>query len=161
MKQYITEHQSPYLDLSAEVTEILFKGKSAFQDIVVADSKEYGRMLMLDGVFQTSDKDEFTYHENIVHIPVFLHPNPKNILIIGGGDGGAAREAVRHLEVEHVTMVDIDGKVVELSKRYFPKIAAAMLENNPKLTVKIGDGIAFMKEVEDFMMSSSWTVPIL
>ena len=69
MKQYITEHQSPYLDLSAEVTEILFKGKSAFQDIVVADSKEYGRMLMLDGVFQTSDKDEFTYHENIVHIP--------------------------------------------------------------------------------------------
>ena len=57
---------------------------------------------------------------------------------------------MRHPEVEHVAMVDIDGKVIELSKRYFPKIAAAMLENNPKLTVKIGDGIAFMKEAEDF-----------
>ena len=87
MKNYITEHQSPYLDLRAEVTDILFEGKSDFQDIVVADSKEYGRMLMLDGVFQTSDKDEFTYHENITHIPLFLHPSPKNVLIIGGGDG--------------------------------------------------------------------------
>ena len=150
MKNYITEHQSPYLDLRAEVTDILFEGKSDFQDIVVADSKEYGRMLMLDGVFQTSDKDEFTYHENITHIPLFLHPSPKNVLIIGGGDGGAAREAVRHPEVERVTMVDIDGKVIELSKKYFPKISAAILENNPKLTVKVGDGIAFMKEAENF-----------
>ena len=150
MKKYITEHQSPYLDLRAEVTDILFDGKSDFQNIVVADSKEYGRMLMLDGVFQTSDKDEFTYHENITHIPLFLHPSPKNVLIIGGGDGGAAREAVRHPEVEQVTMVDIDGKVIELSKEYFPKISAAILEKNPKLTVKVGDGIAFMKEAENF-----------
>ena len=150
MKKYITEHQSPYLDLRAEVTDILFEGKSDFQDIVVADSKEYGRMLMLDGVFQTSDKDEFTHHENIAHIPLFLHPSPKKVLLSGGGDGGAAREAVRHPEVERVTMVDIDGKVIELSKKYFPKISAAILENNPKLTVKVGDGIAFMKEAENF-----------
>ena len=124
MKKFVTEHQSPYLDLSAEVSEILYEGKSDFQDIIVADSKEFGRMLVLDGVFQTSDKDEFIYHECITHIPLFLHPNPKNVLIIGGGDGGAAREAVRHPEVEHVTMVDIDGKVIELSKQFsrrFPK----------------------------------------
>lgn len=149
MKQYITEHQSPYLDLCAEVSEILYEGKSDFQDIVIAESKEYGRVLVLDGVFQTSDRDEFMYHENIAHIPLFLHPQPKNVLIIGGGDGGTAREAVRHPEAERVTMVDIDGKVIELSKQYFPRIASAMLEQNPKLTVKVGDGIAFMKEAEN------------
>lgn len=150
MKEFVTEHQSPYLDLSAEVSQILYRGKSKYQDIIIADSKEYGRMLVLDGVFQTSDRDEFTYHENIVHIPMFLHPSPKKVLIIGGGDGGAAREVVRHPEVETVTMVDIDGDVIELSKKYFPKIASAMLEQNPKLTVKVGDGIAYMKEHENF-----------
>ncbi|KMO86953.1 spermidine synthase [Megasphaera cerevisiae DSM 20462] len=150
MKEFVTEHQSPYLDLTTEVSDILYKGNSEYQDIIVAESREFGRMLVLDGVFQTSVKDEFIYHESIAHIPLFLHPSPKNVLIIGGGDGGAAREAVRHPEVEQVTMVDIDGKVIELSKRYFPSIAKAMLEGNPKLTVRVGDGIGFMKEAADF-----------
>ena len=150
MKKFITEHQSPYLDLTTEASEILYRGHSDFQDIVVADSKEFGRMLVLDGVFQTSVKDEFMYHESIVHIPLFLHPNPKRVLIIGGGDGGSAREAVRHPEVESVAMVDIDGKVIELSKQYFPEISKAMLEENPKLTVTVGDGIAFMRQAENY-----------
>jgi spermidine synthase len=150
MKEFVTEHQSPYLDLTAEATKILYKGKSDFQDIIIADTPAFGRLLVLDGVFQTSIKDEFMYHESIVHIPLFLHPNPKHVLIIGGGDGGAAREAVRHPEVETVTMVDIDGKVIELSKQFFPEISKAMRENNPKLTVKVGDGIAFMREAKDF-----------
>lgn len=150
MRKFVTEHQSPYLDLTTEVSDILYRGHSQFQDIIVADSKEFGRMLVLDGVFQTSIKDEFMYHESIVHIPMFLHPNPKKVLIIGGGDGGAAREAVRHPEVESVTMVDIDGKVIELSKQYFPEIAKAMIEGDPKLTVKVGDGIAFMREAENY-----------
>ena len=150
MKKFITEHQSSHLDLTTEVSDILYRGHSDFQDIVVADSKEFGRMLVLDGVFQTSIKDEFMYHESIVHIPMFLHPNPKRVLIIGGGDGGSAREAVRHPEVESVAMVDIDGKVIELSKQYFPEISKAMLEDNPKLTVTVGDGIAFMWQAENY-----------
>lgn len=150
MRKFVSEHQSPYLDLTTEVSDILYRGRSQFQDIIVADSKEFGRMLVLDGVFQTSIKDEFMYHESIVHIPLFLHPNPKKVLIIGGGDGGAAREAVRHPEVESVTMVDIDGQVIELSKKYFPEISKAILEKNPKLTVKVGDGIAFMREAENY-----------
>ena len=150
MKKFITEHQSSHLDLTTEVSDILYRGHSDFQDIVVADSKEFGRMLVLDGVFQTSIKDEFMYHESIVHIPMFLHPNPKRVLIIGGGDGGSAREAVRHPEVESVAMVDIDGKVIELSKQYFPEISKAMLEDNPKLTVTVGDGIAFMRQAENY-----------
>ena len=150
MRKFVTEHQSPYLDLTTEVSDILYRGHSHATSWMIDSLQEFGRMLVLDGVFQTSIKDEFMYHESIVHIPMFLHPNPKKVLIIGGGDGGAAREAVRHPEVESVTMVDIDGKVIELSKQYFPEIAKAMIEGDPKLTVKVGDGIAFMREAENY-----------
>ncbi|MDY3982756.1 MAG: polyamine aminopropyltransferase [Veillonellaceae bacterium] len=149
MTKWITEKQSPHLKLSAEVDQIYFDGQSDFQHIEVAHSLEYGNMLSLDGVFQTSEKDEFVYHEMIAHVPLFLHPNPKNVLIIGGGDGGVARECVRHACVDKVTMVEIDGKVVELAKKYLPSIANAMICQDPKLTVKIGDGIGYMAQAED------------
>ncbi len=146
---WITEQQSPHLSLSTEVDEVLYQGESEFQKIEVVHSKEFGNMLTLDGVFQTSDKEEFVYHEMITHVPLYLHPNPEKVLIIGGGDGGAAREVVRHPEVKSVRMVEIDGKVVELSKQYFPKIAKAMIEEDPKLTLTIGDGIGHVGEVQD------------
>lgn len=150
MSQWITEEQTPHLRLSAEAEEVLYSGESEFQKIEVFKSKEYGTMLALDGVFQTSEREEFIYHEMMSHVPLFLHPNPERVLIIGGGDGGVARECVRHDCVKEVTMVEIDGKVVELAKQYLPTIAKAMIENNPKLTVKIGDGIGFMAEAEDY-----------
>ncbi len=106
-------------------------------------------MLVLDGVFQTSEREEFVYHEMISHVPLFLHPNPEKVLIIGGGDGGVARECVRHDCVKSVTMVEIDGKVVELAKEFLPTISAAMIRQDPKLTVKIGDGIGFMAAAEN------------
>lgn len=150
MSQWITEEQTPHLRLSAEAEEVLYLGESEFQKIEVFKSKEYGTMLALDGVFQTSEREEFIYHEMMSHVPLFLHPNPERVLIIGGGDGGVARECVRHDCVKEVTMVEIDGKVVELAKQYLPTIAKAMIENHPKLTVKIGDGIGFMAEAEDY-----------
>lgn len=150
MTSWITEKQSEHLSLSVEVDEILYEGQSEFQSIEVAHSLEYGNMLVLDGVFQTSEKEEFVYHEMMAHVPLYLHPNPKEVLIIGGGDGGVARECVRHDCVDHVTMVEIDGDVVRLSKQFLPSIASAMIENHPKLTVKIGDGIGFMAEAENF-----------
>lgn len=150
MSQWISEEQTPHLRLSTEVSEVLYDGESEFQKIAVFKSEEYGTMLQLDGVFQTSEREEFIYHEMIAHIPLFLHPNPERVLIIGGGDGGAARECVRHDSVKEVTMVEIDGKVVELAKQYLPTIAKAMIEENPKLTVKIGDGIGYMAEQEDY-----------
>ena len=150
MTQWIKEMQSPHLALCAEVDEILYSGKSDFQTIEVAHSLEYGNMLVLDGVFQTSEREEFVYHEMMSHIPLFLHPNPKHVLIIGGGDGGVARECVRHSCVETVTMVEIDGKVVELAKQYLPSIADAMIRQDPKLTVTIGDGIGHVAEKENF-----------
>ena len=77
MRKFVTEYQSPYLDLTTEVSDILYRGHSQFQDIIVADSKEFGRMLVLDGVFQTSIKDEFMYHESIVHSPCSSIPIPR------------------------------------------------------------------------------------
>lgn len=149
MSQWITENQSAHLRLSAEVDKVLYSGQSEFQKIEVAHSLEYGNMLVLDGVFQTSEREEFVYHEMMSHVPLFLHPNPEKVLIIGGGDGGVARECVRHECVKSVTMVEIDGKVVELAKEFLPTISAAMIRQDPKLTVKIGDGIGFMAAAEN------------
>ena len=149
MNSWLTEKQTENLNLSCRVNKILFSGKSEYQDIVVADSCEFGRMLVLDGVFQTSVFEEYIYHEMIIHVPLFSHPNPKKVLVVGGGDGGAVREAVRHKGVENVEMVEIDGMVVDVSKKYLPEISAALLAGHPKLQVEIGDGLARVKAAEE------------
>src|SRR5690606_14347239 len=96
------------------IDEILYEGKTDFQKIAIYKNKEFGRMLMLDGVIQTTEKDEFIYHEMLTHVPLFAHGNAKRVLIVGGGDGGILREVLRH-PVEHVDMVEIDGEVIKLS----------------------------------------------
>ena len=149
MELWLTEKETDNLGLTCRVKETLFSEKSDFQSVEVVDSYEFGRMLILDGVFQTSIFEEYIYHEMIVHVPLFTHPKPREILVIGGGDGGTVREVVRHDVVEQVKMVEIDGMVVEASKRFLPEISAAILQNHPKLTVEIGDGIARMKEAEN------------
>ncbi|HEY3423293.1 MAG TPA: polyamine aminopropyltransferase [Negativicutes bacterium] len=149
MNLWFTELQTKDLGLKARIKETLFTGKSDFQDIAVVDSATFGRMLVLDGVFQTSIFDEFIYHEMIAHVPLFTHPKPKKILVIGGGDGGSVREVVRHDSVENVEMVEIDGMVVDVSKKFLPEISAALIQNHPKLTLKIGDGISHMKQAKD------------
>ena len=103
-------------------------------------------MLVLDGVFQTSIFEEYVYHEMIAHVPLYIHPNPKKVLVIGGGDGGTVREVVRHDTVEKVEMVEIDGMVVDVCKKYLPEISSALNEPNPKLDLKIGDGIQHMAD---------------
>jgi spermidine synthase len=133
MKLWLTEKQTENLGMSCRIRETLFVGQSEYQKVVVADSYEFGRMLVLDDVFQTSLFDEFIYHEMIAHVPLFTHPAPKKVLVIGGGDGGTVREVVRHQAVESVEMVEIDGMVVEASKEYLPEISSAMREAHPKL----------------------------
>ncbi len=146
MQIWCTENQTESLNMSAKIKETLFAGKSDFQDIAVVDSYQFGRMLVLDGVFQTSINEEFVYHEMIAHVPLYIHPNPKKVLVIGGGDGGSVREVVRHDTVEKVEMVEIDGVVVDVCKKYLPEISVALNEPNPKLDLKIGDGIQHMKD---------------
>ena len=149
MELWCSEQQTQNLKLSVRIRATLFSGKSEYQEVMVVDSFELGRMLILDGVFQTSTFDEFIYHEMIAHVPLHIHPNPRKVLVIGGGDGGCVREVVKHPNVASVEMVEIDGLVVEVAKKYLPEISSAMIENNPKLQVRIGDGIGHMKNAEN------------
>lgn len=125
----------------------LFSGKSDFQKVDVYDTYAYGRLLALDGKVMTSENDEYVYHEMIAHIPLQVHPEAKRVLIIGGGDGGAARECLRYDSIEEVVMVEIDAMVVEASRRYLPGIAAEL--DNPRLSLIIGDGIQYVQDAPD------------
>ena len=123
--------------------EVFFDQKSPFQRVRILESYKYGKMLALDDMVMTTENDEFHYHEMISHPAMFMHPNPKNVLVIGGGDGGTIREVLRHPFVEKVTMVEIDGAVIEACKEHLPQIASSF--NDPKLTLLVDDGIAFIK----------------
>lgn len=139
--------QWPGQALSLEVEEVLFEGKSKYQDIIVFKSASYGKVLVLDGVIQCTESDEFSYQEMITFLPLNSHPCPKKVLIIGGGDGGVIREVVKHPAVESIVLCEIDEKVIEVSKKYLPKMACGF--SSPKLTQFIGDGFEYMKEHEN------------
>ena len=130
------------------MSEKLYEGKSEFQNIVIFQNAEFGRVLALDGIIQTTEADEPFYHEMIVHVPMMAHGRAKRVLIIGGGDGGTLREVLRHKCVEKVTMVDLDGEVVSLSKKYLPNQSKGAFEN-PKTQLLIQDGIEFVKNTKD------------
>jgi spermidine synthase len=123
--------------------DVLFDVQSPFQRVRILESYKYGKMLALDDMVMTTEKDEFHYHEMISHPALFSLPSAKNVLIIGGGDGGTAREVLRHKNIEQVTMVEIDGEVIEACKIHLPNIAAEF--DNPKLTLLVDDGIEFLK----------------
>lgn len=127
-----------------EVEEVLFQGKSDFQDVLVFKSKSYGNVLVLDGVIQVTERDEFAYQEMIAHLPIGSHPNPKKVLVIGGGDGGVLREIAKHPGVESIELCEIDKMVPEVSKKYLPALAAGF--DDPRVTVHIADGFKFLAE---------------
>ncbi|MNU78370.1 Spermidine synthase [compost metagenome] len=124
--------------------EVYHDVQSPFQRVRILESPKYGKLLTLDDMFMTTEKDEFHYHEMISHPAMFTHGNAKNILVIGGGDGGTVREFLRHEGVEKVTMVEIDGEVIKACKEHLPTIAASF--DDPKLNLIVGDGIAFARE---------------
>ncbi|AQS85447.1 MAG: polyamine aminopropyltransferase [Acetobacter aceti] len=126
----------------------LARVKSPFQDIVVFESDSHGRVLMLDGVVQITEADEFVYQEMLTHVPLFTHPDPRRVLIIGAGDGGVLRRVLEHKAVEKAVMVEIDGAVIELSKQHLPKIAGEAW-NDARADVIVGDGIAYVAEAPD------------
>lgn len=147
MELYLTEQQTDNQRLSVRVTKTLHSEKTDFQDLVIVETEQWGRLLALDGFFQTNDVDEWVYHEMGAHVPLFTHPDPKKVLVVGGGDGGMVREIVKHPGVEHVDLVEIDGRVIETSKQYFPNISVA-LTGNPKVHVHVEDGIKWVKDHE-------------
>ena len=131
-----------------KVDAVLYDSETEHQRLQVFQNPQFGRFLTLDGVVQTTEGDEFIYHEMMAHTPIIAHGNARRVLIIGGGDGGMAREVLRHNAVEHVTMVEIDAGVVEFSKEYLPTLSAGAFDD-PRLSLVIADGAEFVKTSED------------
>ena len=130
------------VDYCYDVEEILYKGKSKFQEIMVIKNPHFGKMLILDEVVQLTERDEFFYHEMLTHIAMYAHPNPKKVIVIGGGDGGVVREVLKHKTVEKVYFVEIDEEVINISKRFFPTVACSI--DDPRVEIKIMDGAEFV-----------------
>ena len=129
---------------SLKVDTHLYTHKGEIQRIDVFDTCEFGRVLTLDGLIMTTERDEWMYHEMLVHVPMFSHPDPKRVLIIGGGDGGSLREVLRHAGVEEALLVEIDANVIETARRFLPGTSSAMDDKRAKIIIE--EGAAFIKK---------------
>ncbi|KAI3988733.1 hypothetical protein MKX01_001505 [Papaver californicum] len=132
---------------SLKVEKILLQQKSQYQNVMVFESATYGKVLVLDGVIQVTERDECAYQEMITHLPLGSIPNPKKVLVIGGGDGGVLREVSCYSSVEQIDICEIDGMVVDVSKQFFPALAVGF--EDPRVNLHIGDGVAFLKAVPE------------
>lgn len=137
--------KAPYspIEYCYDVEEILYKGKSKFQEIMVIRNPYFGKMLILDDVVQLTEKDEFFYHEMLTHVVMHAIPYPKKIAVIGGGDGGVVREVLKHKSVEKIFFVEIDEEVINVSKKYFPTVSSGI--DDARVEIKIMDGAEFIK----------------
>jgi spermidine synthase len=135
----------PFHRQSLRIDRLLYDSRTDHQRIQVFENARFGRVLTLDGVVQTTEGDEFIYHEMMAHVPILAHGAAKRVLIIGGGDGGMAREVLRHATVEHVTMVEIDAGVVSFCREYLPSLSAGAFDD-PRLNLVIADGAAYVAE---------------
>jgi len=121
------------------------KFRSPFQTVEVHDSVAFGKLFRLDGCFMTSERDEFFYHENLVHVAAVTHPQPERSLVVGGGDGGSAEELLKHPSMKSVTLVEIDLAVVDISRKYLASVHRGAFDD-PRLALKIADGFAYVRD---------------
>jgi spermidine synthase len=147
MQLWYSERHTPQVEFSIKVDRQLYTGKSEFQRIDVFDSKEFGRFLTLDGYMMLTEKDEFIYHEMIVHVPMAVQPDIKNVLVIGAGDGGVIRELVKYLTVERIDLVEIDALVVEVCRQYFPTTACRL--DDARVNIFFEDGLKYIRRFEN------------
>lgn len=146
-EQWVTDSNGK-MALSVRIQGVrLFHEVSPYQTVEVFDTPGNGKMLTIDRMVMCTEADEAAYHEMIVHVPMLTHPNVKDVLVIGAGDGGTIRELVRHQGIENITMVEIDEAVVRASKQFLPTISSAL--EHPKLNLLIDDGIKFVKDAGD------------
>ncbi len=148
MKKHLLNNRiTPSSVFLHEITEVIFSAQSKFQEIAVMDSPDFGRILVLDGVVNLTEADEFIYHEMLVHVPLFSHARPETVLIVGGGDGCTAREVLKHRSVRRVVQVELDPMVMEVSKKYLGRL------NNyppdPRLEIFCCDAIEYMAQTRD------------
>jgi spermidine synthase len=138
LTEYMTDEWGVFVRSKAKLEAF----RSAYQDVEVHDS-EFGKLFRLDGHFMTSEKDEFFYHENLVHIAALAHRAPVNALVVGGGDGGSAEELLKHPSMRRVTIAEIDQSVLDISRRHFGSVHRGALDD-PRVTVRVEDGFAFV-----------------
>ena len=144
MELWYTEYQTPGVGITCKITKTYHTEKTEYQEMALIETEQFGRMLVLDGTVQTTIEDEFVYHEMITHVPLSTHKNPKKALVIGGGDGGTIREIIKHPTIEKAVLCEIDGRVVEISKKYLPEISCAL--DDKRVEVRIADGIKYVNE---------------
>ena len=141
---WLSEYSTENLKLSMRVKSLIHTEKTPYQDLLIADTFEYGRTLMLDGAYQLTEKDEFTYSEMMSHVPICAHPDPQNVMIIGGGDGAIMREVLKHSCVRKCTLIDIDERVIESSKKYLPFAGCSFSDS--RADVKCMDAMKYIRE---------------
>ena len=147
MKDWFEETLHPGFHSRLGMERVLHETKTEHQHLVIFDNPEFGRVLALDGVVQTTERDEFIYHEMLAHVPILAHGLAKNVLIIGGGDGGTLEEVLKHRGVEVAVQVEIDDTVVELSKCYLQAICGDAYED-PRTELVIADGVEFVNQTD-------------
>lgn len=147
MELWYTEQHTDNVRFSIKVENQLYSDQSEFQRIDVFDSKEFGRFFTLDGLIMLTEKDEFIYHDMIVHVPMATNPNIKNVLVIGAGDGGTVRELTRYNTIEKIDMVEIDKLVVDVCKKYLPQTACKF--DDKRVNLYFQDGLRFVRTKEN------------
>ena len=147
MALWFTEQHTDDVRFSIHIKEQLYSGKSYYQQIEVFDSYEFGRVLVLDGYIMLTEKDEYIYHEMMVHVPMACNPSIQRVLVIGAGDGGTVRELCRYDSITQIDMVEIDEQVVKVCKEYLPQTACRL--EDPRVHIYYEDGLKFVRRVED------------
>ena len=133
--------------VTMETSNVLYSAKTEYQTIDILETQGLGKVLLLDGLVMTTERDEFFYHEMISHIPMNSHPNPERVLVIGGGDGGTVREVLKHDTVKEVVLCEIDGMVIDACKKYLPSIAGML--DDERVNIQVRDGIDYISQQED------------
>lgn len=147
MALWFTEQHTDDVRFSIHIKEQLYSGKSYYQQIEVFDSYEFGRVLVLDGYIMLTEKDEYIYHEMMVHVPMACNLDIRRVLVIGAGDGGTVRELCRYDSITQIDMVEIDEQVVKVCKEYLPQTACRL--EDPRVHIYYEDGLKFVRRVED------------
>ena len=147
MELWFTENHTDSVRFSIKIKRHLVSEQSEFQKIDILESEELGRILVLDGFLMLTEKDEYIYHEMITHVPLSVNPGIRKVLVIGGGDGGAVRELTRFKSVEHIDLVEIDCRVVELCREYLPFTTSGY--DDPRVHIHYEDGLKFVRQAEN------------
>ncbi len=146
MELWFSEPHTPNVKLSIRVERQLYSGESEFQRIDVFESPEFGRFLVLDGYIMLTEKDEFIYHEMMVHVPMAVHPDVKQVLVIGAGDGGVVRELTKYPEIEQIDLVEIDEQVIQVCREFLPRTSCRLDEK--RVHIYYEDGLKFVRAGE-------------